>query len=135
MEGEALEPVGSPAANQQEGQDTLRKGVVATGGVIGAVLASTCCIGPLVLLTLGISGAWIGRLTALAPYQPIFIVATFGFLAAGYWQVYRKPKAACEADSYCASPASDRVVKIALWVATGLVLLALSVDFLVPLFA
>lgn len=135
MEGEAFEPVGSPAQDQREGQDTLRKGVVATGGMIGAVLASTCCIGPLVLLTLGISGAWIGRLTALAPYQPIFIVATLGFLAAGYWQVYRKPKTACEDDTYCASPASDRVVKIALWVATGLVLLALSVDFLVPLFA
>ena len=60
MEGEALEPVGSPAANQQEGQDTLRKGGVATGGVIGAVLASTCCIGPLVLRTLGVGGALVG---------------------------------------------------------------------------
>ena len=51
-----------------------RKGWLAAGGVVGAFLASACCIGPLVLLTLGISGAWIGNLTALEPYKPIFAV-------------------------------------------------------------
>ena len=49
-----------------------RKSWFATGGMVGAILASTCCIAPLVLLTLGISGAWIGNLTALEPYKPIF---------------------------------------------------------------
>ena len=48
-----------------------RKGnTAAVGGVIGAVLASSCCIGPLLLVTLGASGAWIGNLTALKTYQP-----------------------------------------------------------------
>ena len=41
--------------------------------VIAAIGASLCCIGPLVLLALGISGAWISYLTALEPYRPIFI--------------------------------------------------------------
>ena len=49
-----------------------RKGWLAAGGVVAAFLASACCIGPLVLLTLGISGAWIGNLTVLEPYKPWF---------------------------------------------------------------
>ena len=42
-------------------------------GGLAAILASTCCLGPLILLSLGISGAWIGNLTLLEPYRPIFI--------------------------------------------------------------
>lgn len=113
---------------------TGKRGLLAAGGMIGAVLASACCIGPLVLLLLGVSGAWIGNLTALAPYQPIFLTATFILLAAGFWQVYRKPKAVCEPDSYCASPASDRLLKVALWVATVLALGAVAVGALAPRF-
>lgn len=45
-----------------------------TGGLAG-VLASACCLGPLVLITLGASGAWIGNLTALEPYRLGFIAA------------------------------------------------------------
>ena len=37
-----------------------RRGLLATGGLIGAILASSCCIAPLAFVTLGISGAWIG---------------------------------------------------------------------------
>ena len=110
-----------------------RHGLLATGGLVGAVLAASCCIAPLALLTLGVSGAWIGNLTALAPYQPIFLVATFGFLGAGFWKIYSKPKVACEDGSYCASPTSDRVVKTALWVATTLVMAAIAVNVLLPI--
>jgi len=115
-------------------QATSRKRLVAAGGLIGAILASSCCVAPLLLLTLGVSGAWMGNLTALAPYQGYFIAATLVFLGAGFWYVYFKPKKACEDDSYCASPQSDRVIKVALWVATVLVVLALSVNLLVPFF-
>lgn len=111
-----------------------KPGLLATGGLVGALLAASCCIAPLALLTLGVSGAWIGNLTALAPYQPIFLVATFGFLGAGFWKVYSKPKVNCEEGSYCASPTSDRVVKTALWVATALVLAAIAVNVILPMF-
>lgn len=50
------------------------RGALLTGG-LAAILASTCCLGPLVLITLGVSGAWIGNLTLLEPYRPIFIGA------------------------------------------------------------
>ncbi len=104
------------------------------GSLIGAILASSCCIVPLVLVTLGASGAWIGNLTGLEPYKPVFALITFAFLGFGYWQIYRKPAMACKEGSYCASPASDRIVKGALWVATALVVLALTIDFWAPLF-
>ena len=111
-----------------------RRSVAATGSVIGAVLASSCCIGPLVLITLGASGAWIGNLTGLQAYQPVFIPLTIAFLSFGFWQVYRRPKQVCEDGSYCASPASNLIVKSALWFAAALTALALSIDFWAPLF-
>lgn len=111
-----------------------RKRLVAAGGLIGAILASSCCIAPLLLLTLGLGGAWMSNLTLLAPYQGYFIVATLAFLGAGYWYVYFKPKQACEDGSYCASPQSDRVIKLVLWAATALTALALGVNFIVPFF-
>lgn len=114
--------------------DKVRNKLVTTGSVIGAILASSCCIAPLILLTLGVSGAWIGNLTALEPYKFYFIAGTLIFLGLGFWQVYFKPKQACEVGSYCASPASGFLIKTALWVATGLVLLAATVDYWAPLF-
>ena len=63
---------------------------LALGGLFGALTASSCCILPLVLFSLGISGAWIGNFTQLAPYKPFFIAATVVFLGTGYWRVYRK---------------------------------------------
>ncbi len=111
-----------------------KKRIAATGSVIGAILASSCCIVPLVLVTLGASGAWIGNLTVLEPYKPIFATFTLVVLGFGSWQVYRTREVACEEGSYCATPASDRIAKGALWSATILVLLALTIDFWAPLF-
>lgn len=108
--------------------------LTAAGGVIGALLASTCCIVPLVLITLGASGAWIGNLTALKDYQPIFVVLTLSLLAAGFWQVYGKSDRTCDDDSVCATPKSEMIVKSALWVATFLIALSLTVDLWAPIF-
>ena len=110
------------------------RNLTAAGGVIGAVLASTCCIVPLVLITLGASGAWIGNLRALKDYQPFFVVLTLSFLAAGFWQVYWKSDKSCDDDSVCATPKSEMIVKSALWVATILVSLSLTVDLWAPIF-
>jgi len=106
---------------------------IAAGGFLGALAASTCCILPLVLFSLGISGAWIGQLTALSPYQPIFIALTVLCLGYGYWLVYRKPKQACEDGMACARPLPNRLVKTLLWLATILVLVAFAWPYIVPL--
>ncbi len=110
-----------------------RKGWLAAGGVVGAFLASACCVGPLVLLTLGISGAWIGNLTALEPYKPIFAVIALGFIGAGFRQVYFRPPTVCEPGSYCARPSSSRITRTLLWVSLVLVLSALTIDWWAPL--
>lgn len=107
--------------------------LMATGGILGALAASTCCIVPLALFSLGISGAWIGQLTALEPYKPFFIAITVGFLGCGYWLVYRKPKVACAEGEACARPLPNRLVKAALWFATVLVILAFLWPAIVPL--
>src|SRR5215813_3121880 len=86
--------------------------LMAAGGLLGALAASSCCIMPLVFFALGISGAWIGNLTALAPYQPVFIGVTLAFLAAGYYAVYRRPVTTCPERDTCARPAQRRAVKL-----------------------
>jgi mercuric ion transport protein len=106
----------------------------AAGSLVAAVLASSCCIGPLLLVTLGVSGAWIGNLTALEPYQPIFVLITFVFLALGFWQVYFRPAQVCKDDEACARPISGRLVKTVLWVASVLVVSAITIDYWAPLF-
>jgi len=106
----------------------------AASSIIGAVLASSCCIGPLVLVTLGVSGAWIGSLSALEPYKYYFAAMTLGFLGLGFWQTYRKPKVACEEGTYCANPVSSRITKAALWTASVLVIAALTIEWWAPLF-
>ncbi len=113
--------------------DSSKAKLIAAGGVLGAIAASTCCIIPLVLFTLGISGAWIGQLTALSAYQPIFITITLGFLGYGYWLVYRKPKIACAEGEACGRPLPNVIVKSGLWFATALILLAFAWPYLVPL--
>lgn len=108
--------------------------MIAAGGILGAVAASTCCIVPLILFSLGVSGAWIGNLTALEPYKPIFILITLGFLGYGYWLVYRKPKECTDGEA-CARPLPNRLVKSALWGATFLILLATFWNWIAPLLA
>src|SRR5260370_25405691 len=77
------------------------QGVMASGGLLGALAASSCCILPIVLFGLGVSGAWIGNLTQIAPYQPYIIAATLAFLGGGYWLVHRSSQAACADGDAC----------------------------------
>ena len=111
-----------------------RKNWFAAGGVVGAFLASTCCIAPLVLLTLGISGAWIGNLTALEPYKPTFAGIALVFIGLGFRRVYFTAKRACEVGSYCAKPESALITKTVLWLSTALVVLALTINWWAPVF-
>ena len=109
------------------------KGLFATLGLVGAFLVSACCIVPLVLVTVGISGAWIGNLTALEPYKPLTSGIAIVFTALGFWHVYFRIKPVCAEGSYCARPQSSRLTKTALWVATVLVLLSVTLNWWAPL--
>src|SRR5215475_11212574 len=108
--------------------------LMAAGGLVGALAASSCCILPLVLFSLGVSGAGIGNFTLLAPYQPYFLAVTIGCLGYGYWLVYRSAKLACADGDACARPLPSRLVKTGLVLASLLAVAALGFDFLAPLF-
>ncbi len=94
------------------------------GTFFSAALASACCIGPLILVGLGIGG--LGFAAALAEYRPYFMAVTFTFLGTGFYFAYRKPKEVC-ADGSCATPNRRRINKTSLWIATvfALTLMAL----------
>lgn len=111
-----------------------RQSLMAAGGLLGALAASSCCILPLALFGLGVSGAWIGNFTRLAAYQPYFLAATLAFLGYGYWLVYRSSTRACADGEACARPLPNRIVKTSLILATILVVAALGLDFIAPLF-
>ncbi len=113
---------------------TLRHGskLLVGGGILGALLASSCCILPVVLFGLGISGAWIGTFTQLAPYQPYFVAAALACLGAGYWLMRRSEKATCSEEELCARPLPNRVVQLVLIVATLLVIAAIGFDYAAP---
>ena len=91
--------------------------------VLAAIGASLCCIGPLVLLALGIGGAWISYLTALEPYRPIFIGAALVFWGLALRKLYLVPQA-CAPGEACAVPARRRNQRITFWIVT-VVLVAL----------
>ncbi|MBB5518365.1 mercuric transporter MerT family protein [Amphiplicatus metriothermophilus] len=114
--------------------DSKRGGWFASCGLAGALLASACCVVPLVLISLGVTGAWIGSLTAFEPYKPIFISVAVIFLIAGFWRVYFHKPEPCSEGTLCARPQSSLITKAALWVGTVLVLLALTINYWAPLF-
>src|SRR5712691_4165768 len=107
--------------------------LMAIGSILGALAASSCCIVPIVLFSLGVSGAWIGNLTQLAPYQPYIIAATLALLGGAYWLVYRSSQAACADGDVCSRKLPSRLVKSGLVLATLLVVAALGFDFVAPL--
>ena len=84
------------------------------GGVIGTLLASVCCLGPLVLVLLGIGGAWVSGLSALYPFKPYLLAATAAFLVWSGYMLYR-PRKACAVGSLCANPRLMRTQRIAFW--------------------
>jgi len=102
------------------------------GSILGAIAASSCCLAPLMLFSLGIGGAWIANLTMLAPYQPYFITATLACLGYGYWLVYRRKTVACAEGAACARPLPNRLVMTGLVLATVLVAGAIGADLIGP---
>jgi mercuric ion transport protein len=102
-------------------------------GGVAALLASGCCLGPLVLLLLGVSGAWIGNLTALEPYRPYFLsIAALALLFA--WRGLGSGSGTCRAGEICGTLQAQKIHRVLFGVVGALVLLALSVPYVAPWF-
>ena len=103
------------------------------GAVISAIVASICCLGPLFLLAIGVSGAWISSLTTLSPYRPFFMIIALVFLGVAFYIAYRKPKTnSCAIGSSCGTPLGKRMYIIILWIVTILIIGLLAFPYLVP---
>lgn len=105
---------------------------LAAGG-IAAILASTCCLGPLLLVTLGVSGAWIGNLAALEPYRPLFLLTAGLALFFAGRRIFR-PTRPCRPGEVCAAPPVKKAYRILFWIVTSLVLVAFLFPYLLRLF-
>lgn len=102
-------------------------------GGAAAILASACCLGPLVLVVLGLGGAWVGQLAGLAPYRPIFIGVSVVAMFFAWHQIFR-PAQDCQPDGVCAAPDVKTAYKAVFWAVSILILLALVFPYLLPLF-
>ena len=115
--------------------EKTKMSLFAGGSALGALAMSSCCILPLALFTLGVTGAWIGNLTALYPYKLYFLMPTAVSLAGGFYLVYRRPRAnECEPGAGCVTPLSDRINRVVLWSATLLTAAALAFPYVAPAF-
>jgi mercuric ion transport protein len=94
----------------------------AAGSVVSGILASACCIGPLVFAVLGVSGAAFAH--RLEPLRPYLLVLTYGLLGGAFSLAYRPQPAACEPGNLCEMPKAYRTGRALLWVAAVTVLLA-----------
>lgn len=108
------------------------RGALFAGG-LAAILASTCCLGPLLLVALGFSGAWIGNLTVLEPYRPIFIGVALVALFFAWRRIFRSPQV-CKPGEVCAIPQVRTTYKFIFWSVAALVLVALGFPYVVPFF-
>ncbi len=102
-------------------------------GVLTTIGASVCCVGPLVLLTLGIGGAWIANLIALEPLRPWLIAATLVFVGLAFRRLYLQAQV-CEPGAACAEPIVLRRQRLIFWLVVPALLALLSVPWLAPLF-
>lgn len=100
------------------------------GGALAAILASVCCLGPFVLVSVGVSGAWISNLAAFEPYRPYAIGVALVCMALAYRRIYAAPQPeACEPGTLCAVPRARRITKAMFWVVSAMVLVALGFPY------
>lgn len=113
--------IAAPAAPQKPGV----AGKPIAAGLLAGIAGSVCCVGPLVLVTAGVGGAWIADLTALQPWSPLF--AGLAALAFGYaaYKLFYVPRV-CAPGTACADPRTLRNQRIVFAIAAPLVAALLS---------
>jgi len=116
--------------NQTKGYGRL---AVVGIGLLGGIAASSCCVLPLLFFSLGISGAWIGNLTALAPYKPYFITLAIICVGYGYVLVFKKKKQPCKKGEACERPLPNLLVKSVLFLATLVVAGVIVFPYITPI--
>lgn len=94
--------------------------LAALGGVGAGIASALCCVGPLIAVAIGVSGA--GLAATFDPLRPYFLGVAGLSLGAGFIWVSREEKNACKPGKRCASPEARRSTMRWLWVATAIAL-------------
>ena len=102
------------------------------GGAIAAIAASVCCVGPLVLVTFGIGGAWVSQLVAFESVRPLFIGLTLAFLGFAYYRLYRAPQV-CKPETICAELRTIKRQRAVFWTVTALLVALVALPWAAPL--
>jgi mercuric ion transport protein len=116
----------------ENSRERTGSGALLVGG-LAAILASTCCLGPLILVVLGLSGAWIGNLTRLEPYRPFLIAGALVALFLAGRRIFQQPQI-CNPGEVCAVPRTRRIYKLLFVAVFVLVLIALVFPYVVKFF-
>ena len=102
-------------------------------GAAAAIGASACCAGPLLLVVLGVGGAWGSRLVALERFQPYFIAVALAFFGIAFYRLYRTQEA-CAPGETCAVPAMRRRQRVIFWFVAPIVAALMAFPLYAPLF-
>jgi mercuric ion transport protein len=99
-------------------------------GFLGAIGATACCFGPLLVITLGLGGVWAARMKELEPLQPIFVALTVGFMGFAFHRLYVRPKR-CAPGEACELPQVLQRQRMVFWIVAA----AVAMMAVFPLFA
>jgi mercuric ion transport protein len=104
----------------------LGENVYMLGGALSGFAASACCVGPLVLMGLGIGGVvGTGAFEALAPYRPFFIIMSAVLLSLAFHRLYLAPRD-CVVGGMCADPHTLRIKRGLWWLVSGISLVSIA---------
>lgn len=102
-------------------------------GALAAIGASACCVGPLVLVLLGVSGAWVSYLSMLEPYRPVFIGLTLLFIGLAFHKLYLMPQT-CTPNTPCSDIHVRKRQRLLFWIVSLPLLGLLIAPWAAPLF-
>jgi len=109
------------------GEGQTKEGVVraerlaTAGSLVSGILASACCIGPLLLGLMGISGAAFAQ--RFEPLRPYLLIVTYALLGGAFYLTYRS-QPACGRGETCEMPRANRAGRVMLWIALVIVIAA-----------
>ena len=111
--------------------------ILSVGGLSAALLASVCCIGPLVFAALGVGvgatgflAGTAGFLKGLLPYRHAFIGLTILLLGISFYLAYRKPKSAvCAPGEVCAPGTRNGVNRAWFWIMAAFALVLILAPY------
>jgi mercuric ion transport protein len=122
--------LGAQTDTPVEAQGKMSKTTL-VAGLLAGIGASACCVGPILLLSLGIGGSWIGNLTSMTTYRPYLIGLTLVLLGLAFRKLYLVPQS-CDVGSTCASPEPLKKQRIVFWIVSIFIMVMITFPYYGP---